>query len=57
MRAVAALEIFLEQLKTSEGVLILELYFTLLAACCHMALGNRDKAKDYVDMSVEPGAA
>jgi len=53
MRAVAALEIFLEQLKTSEGVLILELYFTLLAACCHMALGNRDKANDYVDIAVE----
>ena len=53
LRTIAALEIFLDQLQKTEGVLILELYFTLLAACCHMALGNRDKAKDYVERAVE----
>ena len=53
LRAVAALEVLLQRVYESEGVLILELYFTLLAACCHMAVGDCEKARQYVDKAVE----
>jgi LuxR family maltose regulon positive regulatory protein len=52
LRAVAALEVLLQRIFESEGVLILELYLTLLAACCYMALGSREKAYQYVEKAV-----
>ena len=51
-RALAVAEIMLQRIHESDGVLILELYFTLLAACVHAALGQMEKAQVLTERAV-----
>lgn len=52
-RALAAAESLLQRLLECEGVLILEVYFMLLMAFCHMTLGENDKALIYTQRAVD----
>jgi Response regulator containing a CheY-like receiver domain and an HTH DNA-binding domain len=51
-RALAKAEIMLRRLNAEDGVVILAVYFSLVAACSHMALNDRRKAQEYIDRAV-----
>jgi len=52
-RCLAVIEIMLERIHNSDGVVILELYFTLLAACVNVALGQNEKAQLLTERAIE----
>jgi LuxR family maltose regulon positive regulatory protein len=52
-RAIATAEIMLKRMKAEDGALILALYFTLVAGQAHMALGQREAAREMMCRAIE----
>jgi len=51
-RAIATAEIMLERMEAEDGALILALYFALVAGQAHMALGQREEAREMLRRAI-----